>query len=587
MLRESRVGLLTSLLSRSLENPSTPWDQAFTDCGAVSKSGARVDVNSALGYDAFWRCVSLISGDVSKLPLTVYRRDKDGGKNEDESQPAYWLLQYQVNDAITALQWKRVMTLHALMLGNGYSYIVRDGAGTPTELWPLNPQVTHPERVNGVIWYITQVGQETRKLPAEDVWHLMGLSGDGMAGYDVISCMKEVLGKGLAGDEFESRFFSNNARPNVVLKHPGKLKPEAKINIRESWERIHKGLANAHKTAVLEEGMDVTTLQHNLRDSQTQELKAFTRVQIANYFGVPPHKLGDNSRTSYNSLEQENEAYIEDGGGLGYWLPAFAAECWRKLLTEKQKASQKWTIAFKTRGLLRANLSTRTTYYIGMLQNGVLSANEVREEEGYNPREGGDEYLIPLNMTDANAEPGEPGGGDEGGNGTGGSQTPPAPAPTPPPPEQKALPSPVPPQDVFRAPGEMIEPLRDLVRDAYGRMVRRIGHAAQRAAREPGKFLAFVDSLEADHLDTVAEALGPVLRAARGLLGTTADGGEEAQDLLEGFRADFLQLAGDCTAASLASGVATYMATATDNLARERAAELFALGESSNGTTHA
>jgi HK97 family phage portal protein len=266
------MGLLTSLFRRSLENPSTPLsapdDWLFDSLGSFrASSGVNVNRETALTYAPYWRCTSLLSGDVAKLPLCVYRTS-ERGKEHAKDHPAYRLLRYQTSPELMALQFKRVLTLHAIAEGNGYAYIQRDGAGRPLELWPLSPMKTYPVRENQRLWYVTEVGARQRKIRSEDMFHLKGLSFGGLVGYSVVAKMRESIGLALAFDNFGSIFFRNNARPNVVLKHPGRLKPEARLNLRESWERMHSGLENAHRTAILEEGLDLTVLQHNARDQR-------------------------------------------------------------------------------------------------------------------------------------------------------------------------------------------------------------------------------------------------------------------------------------------------------------------------------
>lgn len=410
LVKDALLGI--SRLRRSLENPSTPLsapdDWLFDALGSFrASSGVNINRETALTYDAYFRCIALISGDVAKLPLYVCKRTADKGELHDEEHPAYAILRDKFTAEHTALIAKRVLTFHAMSEGNGYGYILRDkspkGGGRPLEVWPMSPVKTYPVREGRRLWYVTEVDHSPRKIPAEDVLHIRGLSFDGLAGYQAVAKMRETLGMGIAAENFGSIFFRNNARPNVVIRHPGKLKPEARSNLRESWERMHSGLENAHRTAILDEGMDVTPLMHNARDSQLLELKGFTRVQVCNFFGVPPHKVGDNSRTSYNSLEQENESYVDDGGGLGYWLAAWQAESWDKLLTEEEKKTRSHLVKFELRKLLRANVQVRTTYYCQLLDRGVFNANEVRAEEGFNPREGGDQYRVALNTKDANA----------------------------------------------------------------------------------------------------------------------------------------------------------------------------------------
>lgn len=506
------MGLLTTLFERrSLENPSTPLsapdDWLFDSLGSFrASSGVNVNRETALTYDAYWRCVALVSGDGAKIPCCIFKRV---GKRrvEDETHSAYRLLKYEACPEVSALDWKRVMFFHGLTEGNGYSYIVRDGRGLPLELWPLSPMKTFPVRENNRLSYVTEFGsnadKQQRRLPAADVFHLKGLSFDGLVGYAAVAKMRETLGLGLAAQNFGSIFFRNNARPNVVLQHPGRLKPEAKANLRESWERMHSGLENAHRTAILEEGMQAKALSHNARDSQLLELKHFSRTEVANFFGVPVHKVAErDGNSSYGSLEQENEQYVEDGGGLGYWLPAFAIEAWRKLLSDEERAALSHTIEFNTRKLLRANLQARTLYYTAMLNGRVLSPNEVREEEGYNPYDDGDAFLAPPNQAAPPADnPDGQGKGKKKKGKKGDKNALPVPA-------RLALPAP---DDGL--PAGVIAAHERLVADAARRMLRRLGTAVQRAARQPAGFSRALDALDAEHGQTVRDALAPALAA--------------------------------------------------------------------------
>jgi HK97 family phage portal protein len=530
------MGLLVNLFRRSLENPSTPLsapdDWLFDSLGSFrASSGVNVNRETALTLDTYFRCAALISGDAGKLPLLTYKKTGKG-KEIDQDHAAYHLLYEESSEELSALHFKRVLTFHAMCEGNGYSYINRDRAGRPIELWPLSPMKTYPVREGRRLWYVTQFGGgdhlQQRKLPGEDVFHLKGLSFDGLVGYSVVAKMRETLGLAIAYENFGSMFFKNQAVPKAVLVHPGRLKPEAIINLRESWERMHSGLENSHRTAVLQEGMDVKTLTIDAEKSQLMEGKNFSRVQICNFFGVPPHKAGDASRTSYNSLEQENEAYIDDGGGLGYWLAAWEAEARLKLLSDAERETRSHCIAFKKNGMLRANLTARTQYYVSMLQNGVFNPNEVREEEGYNPREGGEEYMVQLNMQPNKAA-------DPADN---------KPDPPPTPDDKPALPAPGKKQKKPRA---LLSCHKTLIADATRRMVKRIGVYACKAARKPPEFMQAIDRL-VDHRAVIWDALSPAIRAAKGKEDCPC---AEVDDLLSALRDDLLEAAGRATAKDL------------------------------------
>jgi HK97 family phage portal protein len=403
--------LLTSLFreKRSIENPSTPLSAAddwlYDALGAVrASSGVNVNRETALTYAAWWRGVNLISGDVAKLPVHVYR-SQGGIKYPDTEHPAYFLLRRSPNRDMSAFHFRRVMMSHKLSEGNAYAYIDRDGAGRPIELIPLAPHRTYPVRANGHLSYVTElITGEPRKIPAENMLHYKGLSFDGLVGYNVIRKARESLGLGMAFDSYGSILFRNGTSVGVVLEHPGRLSPQSKKNLRESWERMHAGLENSHKTAILEEGMKASKLGMSAKDAQLLDERKFQIREVALWFGVPPHKLGDMSAASYNSLEQENQDYLSSA--IDPHLVEIEQEDDRKLLTETQRKRGTHLVEFDRKALIRADMGARAAYYHNGLSDGWLNRDEVRAEEGYNPIPDGDgcKYFMPLNMAPVGGE---------------------------------------------------------------------------------------------------------------------------------------------------------------------------------------
>jgi len=389
---------------RSLENPSTPLsapdDWLYDALGSYrASSGVNVNAQTALSYAAIWRCVNLIAGDAARLPLAPWRGVKRG-RELHTSHPSYRLVRHKPNSEMTAGVVKKTGTAHVLLQGNHYSYIQRDGEGRPLELIPVNPTQMYPIRVAGKLWYVLDVPNlAMRKIDPRDILHLRGLSYDGLLGYSVVAKARESWGLGMAMQTYTSIFFRNNAEPRVVFEYPEGMKPEAVQNLRESWERMHAGLENAHRTAVLRGGVKLHQIKISARDAQLVDSRAFEIREIANWFGVPPHKLGDPNQTSYNSLEQSNQSYLDEA--LDPILTMWEEECWDKLLTDREKERGDVYFEFDRKQLLRANLQERTAWYTFALPNGILSPNEVREEEGKNPRQDaeGDQYAQNTNNT--------------------------------------------------------------------------------------------------------------------------------------------------------------------------------------------
>lgn len=381
---------------RSVENPNVPLNVADPDDttwdalggGERTSSGVRVTTKKALGYPAIWRAVNLISGDIAKLPLFTY---KWIGENReiDRKHPAYRLLAFKPNPIHTAFVFKQVVMGHALTRGNGYAYIDRLGP-RPKSLLILDPDKVEPVRVDGEVWYLYGQGESVenyRRLPSVDVLHFRGLGNDGLQGYPVLQILRDSVGAALAARDYSARHFRNSARPGGVIEYPTALKPVARTNMRESWERIHKGLDNSHKIAILEEGAKFVPLVSTAKDAQLLESREFDAREIANIFGVPTHKLGDSSKVAYNSLGQENQSYYDDT--LSRWMKLVSEEMSDKLLSEKEKASESHLVDFDCQSILRY-LSSQTQFVTSMTAGGLITVNEGRAILGLNPIKGGD-----------------------------------------------------------------------------------------------------------------------------------------------------------------------------------------------------
>lgn len=389
--------------SRSIENPNEPlYDPKnwLAEAFGAEESAAGVSVNSetALRYAPWWRGINLLSSDVGKLPLFVYRR-VGAGKERDSSHQAYRLLRYTANDELmSAFTFKQTLTSHALSHGNGYAWIMRSGDARPQELIVLDPRQVMPLRENGRLWYAVRVGFEWRRVNPTEIFHIKGLSPDGLTGYSVYHKAKESIGEGMAAQEYGSRFFSNGARPSVVIEVPNGMGDDAQRSFLKQWERMHTGLESSHRTAILTNGAKVNAFSVNARDSQMHEIRKFNLVDIANWIGIPVHKVGGEGRTAYSSLEQENQAYLDES--LDPWLVRWEDECREKLLTEEQKDNDTHTVEFLRQALVRADIVARYTAHNIAVRGGWESRDEVRSSENKAPLPDGQgsKFFAPLEL---------------------------------------------------------------------------------------------------------------------------------------------------------------------------------------------
>lgn len=549
--------------SASIENPAVdinnPTDLDFAVFGAeASDAGVRVGHKGALKYGPWWRGVNLLASTVAKLPLYVYRSSDDDTREKFKNHAAYKLLRRKPNTEMNAFTFLQTVQGHALTKGNGYAYILRDERdGRPLEVIPLNPLSTYPVRVDGVLWYVTPVNGRNRKLEPTDVLHIKGLGFDGLVGYDVVTMARNSVGLGLAGEKFGSNFFKNAAKPSCWIEVPKKLTPEAAKKLAASWERIHSGINNSHRTAVFEEGAKVNPFSFNAAESQLLEMRKFQIVDIANFLGCPVSKLGGEGRTAYASLESENQAFLDEG--LDPWLCAWEHECNDKLLTEEEKNGETAYFEFNRNALVRANMADRyAAYSIALGGRPFATQNEVRRKENMKPIEGGDVVLEPLNMGKIGFDPNAKAKGKEkksladqvlaelrarGISPRRSRREDPTRRAS----RDRAVTPPNIPDDVTRR----------LLVDCLGRMARRLGTHARRAVKEPRKFNDWLDGLAGEHRETIVAACDAavgVVNAAQAKVDRDRTG-RVADRLLTAFRDELNTVTGLATAAELATAV--------------------------------
>ncbi|QYX58113.1 phage portal protein [Roseovarius sp. SCSIO 43702] len=368
--------------------------------GALSASGASVTPDSAMRVAAVYACVRIISGAVATLPLHIKRR-VDARTREDASDAPIWqLLRRRPNRWQTPSQFRRMMQAHLLLRGNGYAMIVRS-RGEVRALIPLHPDrvaVTQGDDL-ALAYVYTRADGRLVSLGQAEVLHLVGLTLDGVHGVSAIAYARETIGLALAMEDHGATTFRNGARVSGVLKHPQKLGPEAVANLKAGLEAFRAGGEQDGKNLILEEGMEYDRIAMTAEDAQWIESRKFSRTDIAMFFGVPPHMIGDTEKsTSWGTgIEQQSIGFV------AYTLEDHLT-MWEEAIDRDLIGADDTLYArFNRAALVKGDIKARWEAYVKGLQWGVYSPNEIRALEDQNPRDGGDVYYPPPNMT-ANAE---------------------------------------------------------------------------------------------------------------------------------------------------------------------------------------
>lgn len=401
------MGILERLgLKRQRGEPKNKYEgNDFSLLFGRTTSGKTVNERTALQTTAVYACVRILSETIASLPLHVYRYT-EGGKAKDTEHVLYTLLHDEPNPDMTSFVFRETLMSHLLIWGNAYSQILRDRSGQVIGLYPLLPdQMSVHRSEKGKLYYVYNRYEEDNPnfqekgsivLSQEEVLHIPGLGFDGLIGYSPIALAKNAVGMTLACEEYGASFFGNGANPGGVLEHPGILKDPGKV--RDSWNAVYQGTRNAHKVAVLEEGMSYKQIGIPPEEAQFLETRKFQINEIARLFRIPPHMVGDLEKSSFSNIEQQSLEFVKYT--LDPWVVRFEQAFKKSLLLPEEKKTH--FIKFNVDGLLRGDYQSRMNGYAIGRQNGWLSTNDIRELEELNPispEEGGDLYLINGNMT--------------------------------------------------------------------------------------------------------------------------------------------------------------------------------------------
>ncbi|GBL59197.1 HK97 family phage portal protein [Pseudomonas citronellolis] len=363
--------------------------------GSAAVSGIQVNTRAALRYAPFFACLKVLSEDVGKLPVKLFKARPTRGSDVATTHKVHRLISRRPNGWMTASEFWEMCTAHMILRGNFYAW--KNVVGEEVvELLPLNPDYVKPKlREDWTLVYdVTFANGKRDILPADQIFHVRALSLDGVRGLGALEYARECLGFGIAAERHGAKLFQNGANPGGVLETENILTDEVFNRVRDSWNEKHQGLENSHKVAILEGGLKWASVTMTNVDAQWLENRKLNDSQICGLMRVPPHKVAILDRSTNNNIEQQAQDYIND---------ALLPICTRiesririSLLNERDEETH--FAKFNVTALLRGDMNARRQFYKDMVYIGAFSPNDVLELEDRNPREGGDIYLTPTNM---------------------------------------------------------------------------------------------------------------------------------------------------------------------------------------------
>jgi HK97 family phage portal protein len=365
----------------------------FSILGLAGGSVAGVSVNqhSVMTLTAVWACVNDISQDIAGLPVKLIQEQGDKlvaltGRKVTR------LLNLQASPLLNSFQFRQLIVAFLLLRGNAYAVIRRDALQEPNQLDWKHPDETDVFKHNGRLWY--KFSGDPKVYADYEVLHFKGLSLDGMTGVSALHYHRETFGKALSARRSSTKFYENNAKSKLALETDQKLKPETIQLLRDTFAQVYAGPENAGRPLILEEGMKARPLTLTPADAQYIEEANLTVADVGRIFRMPPHKMGDLSRSTNNNIEQQSQDYV--GDTLMPLINNQEQELRLKLLPTYEVETTKFK--HNVSALLRADHASRAAYYGKMTDIGAYTINDVlalEDRNGIGPE--GDRRFVQVN----------------------------------------------------------------------------------------------------------------------------------------------------------------------------------------------
>lgn len=383
-----------------LKNVFFPTEQrtisadAWENMSTSSSSGVTINKNNAMTLSGVYSAVRVYADALASLPIHVI---KESGRNKekDRQHPVYKLLAYKPNNIMTSFDWRQIAIPQLLLWGNSYNLIEFAGGGSrrPISILPIHPSMVEVNLLDGKLVYkIKLEGANDVVVDQTQMIHFRGL-GDNIEGKSVLEYAADNLGLGKAAEAFGKVFFDKGATTSGVLEHPQQLSDKAQANLRKSFNDTYTGVNNSNKAMILEEGMKWNQISVAPDNAQFLETRQFSISDIARWFKLPPHMIGDLENATFSNIEQQDLNFVKYS--ILPYVENMEQELNCKLFRENEQGSV--YVNMNLEGLLRGDITTRVEAYQKLIQNGVMTPNEARSKEGMNPIDGLDNTWMQIN----------------------------------------------------------------------------------------------------------------------------------------------------------------------------------------------
>lgn len=385
----------------NLNDPNTPINGTtvgeLLGGGTGTEAGENVSERTALNFASIFRANRLLCDLLAYLPVNVIENNKDGSKAVAKSHPAQFLLHKEPNDLHTSFTWREAGQADLNFHGNTYSEKIIDGGGNPIRFDFLRDENVQPKiKGRDLVYVVTNEDLTKRVVRPDRMIHVPGFGFNGIEGMSVIDIARESYGAALAAQNYGGRFFGNSATPSGMLINKGATKDQAK-EAKASWQKTVGG-KKQQGTAVMPGSWEYQQISITPEQAQFLGTRSFSVLEIARWFGIPPHLLFELERATFNNIEELGISFLIYT--LNGWVNRYQQEWNRKLFTRAERREGRFETKFNINAILQSDIKSRADFYRTLWAIAGLSTNDILELEDRNKVEGGDQRWVQMGFAE-------------------------------------------------------------------------------------------------------------------------------------------------------------------------------------------
>jgi HK97 family phage portal protein len=376
------------------------WPVVMEPFGGAWQRNIMADRTLVLSYHAVYACMTLISGDISKLGVRLVEQLEGSDIWIPTTSPIYSGVIRKPNHYQTRIQFWENWILSKLIHGNTYALKRRNQRGFVSALYILDPTRVKPLiSEHGDVFYelmddhLRDILGGQVKVPDREIIHdRMNCLFHPLCGVSPIYANALPALQGLSTQENSKKFFENNSNPGGILTAPGKISADTVTHLKQQWDNNYTGI-NQGKVAILGDGLKFERMVINAVDSQLIEQLKWSAETVCSTYHVPPYMIGVGQQPSYNNVQALNQQYYSQA--LQNHIES-AELC----LKEGLSLPDNMDIKFNLADLLTMDTATKTQTIKDGISAGMMAPNEARALFDLKPVKGGDTpYLQQQNFS--------------------------------------------------------------------------------------------------------------------------------------------------------------------------------------------